>query len=169
MKKSTLLFLMILIGTAVFSQENFRPMGADTRSMMKYQGLKDTDVDPNNALREQGQKEWKLKKDSVLAKAKKLLELKDYVGVNQLLYPYDYLEPDEALFYEYLGKSYFYSGLHQPALDCFQLSYERKKNTELLFYIGQSFEKLGNDKEAKKFYKKGAKEGNAACQAKLAE
>lgn len=169
MKKSTLFFLLFVCAASTFAQGEFAPMGMNTRGMMKYQGLKDTDTDPNAALREQGLKDWKQKKDSVLARAKKLLEQKDYTAVNQLLYPYDYLEPDEAPFYDYLGKSYYYSGLYQPALDCFQLSYERKKNTELLFFIGASFERLGNDKEAKKFYKKGAKEGNAACQAKLAE
>ena len=169
MKKIILFLVFFVATTTVFAQGEFAPMGMSTRSMMKYQGLKDTDKDPNSALIEQGQKEWKLKKDSILAKAKKLLEQKDYVALNQLLYPFDYLEPDEAPFYEYLGKSYFYSGLYQPALDCFQLSYERKKNTELLYFIGASFEKLGDDKEAKKFYKKGAKEGNASCQAKLAE
>lgn len=151
-----------------FAQGDFRPaqMGAPP---MKYQALRDTDKDPNAELRESGLKEWKLKKDTVLAKAKKLLEQKDYTAVNQLLYPFDYLEPDEPRFYEYLGKSYYHSGLYKPALDCFQLSYERKKNTELLFFIGHSLERLGEEREAKKFYKKGAKEGNADCQAKLSE
>lgn len=169
MKKLTLLIIISITTTTVFAQGSFTPMGMGTRNMMKYQLLKDTDVDAFAALREKGLKEWKLIKDSVLTKAKKLLEQKDYVALNQLLYPYDYLEPDEAPFYEYLGKGYFYSGLYQPALDCLQLSYERKKNIELLYFIGESFEKLGNEKEAKRFFKKGAKEGNAACLAKIAE
>jgi uncharacterized protein HemY len=98
-----------------------------------------------------------------------LLEEKNYTAVNQLLFPYDYLEPDDALFYEYLGKSYFYAGLHQPALDCFVISNDQKKQTDLLFFIGQCHEKMGNEKEATKFYKKGAKEGSAECKAKLEE
>lgn len=160
--------LALLIINKGFGQGDFRPaqLGAPP---MKYQALRDTDKDPNAELRENGLKEWKLKKDTVLAKAKKLLEQKDYTGVNQLLYPFDYLEPDEPQFYEYLGKSYYHAGLYQPALDCFQLSYERKKNTELLFFIGHSLERLGNEKEAMKFYKRGAKEGNAACREKLEE
>ena len=134
---------------------------------MKYQALRDTDKDPNAALREEGLKAWKQKRDTVLEKAKKLLEDKDYTGLNQLLFPFDYLEPEDALFYEYLGKSYYYSGLYQPALDCFKISFEVKKNNDLLFFIGHSLEKTGNEKEALKYYKKGAKEGIAACQAKL--
>lgn len=168
MKHLFFLLAVILIVFTGSAQGDFRPaqMGAPP---MKYQALRDTDKDPNAELRESGLKEWKLKKDTVLAKAKKLLAQKDYTAVNQLLYPFDYLEPDEPQFYEYLGKSYYYSGLYKPALDCFQLSYERKKNTELLFFIGHSFERLGDEREAKKFYKKGAKEGNADCQAKLNE
>jgi uncharacterized protein HemY len=168
MKNLLLLLTMLLFVNAGFGQSDFRPaqLGAPP---MKYQALRDTDKDPNAELRENGLKEWKLKKDTVLTKAKKLLEQKDYAAVNQLLYPFDYLEPDEPQFYEYLGKSYYYSGLYKPAFDCFELSYERKKNTELLFFLGHSLERLGNEKEARKFYKKGAKEGNAACQAKLAE
>lgn len=159
---------MLLLFNTVFGQGDFRPaqLGAPP---MKYQALRDTDKDPNAELREAGLKDWKLKKDTVLAKAKKSLEQKDYTAVNQLLYPFDYLEPEEPLFYEYLGKSYYYSGLYQPALDCFQLSYERKKNTDLLFFIGHSLERLGNEREAKKYYKKGAKEGNTLCQQKLTE
>jgi uncharacterized protein HemY len=168
MKNLFSLVLALLIINKVFGQGDFRPaqLGAPP---MKYQALRDTDKDPNAELRENGLKEWKLKKDTVLAKAKKFLEQKDYTAVNQLLYPFDYLEPEEPLFYEYLGKSYYYSGLNQPALDCFQLSYERKKNIDLLFFIGHSLERLGNEREAKKYYKKGAKEGSAACQAKLEE
>lgn len=134
---------------------------------MKYQGLRDTDVSPDVALRERGVKEWRAKRDTTLAKAKKLLEEKNYVAVNQLLFPYDYLEPEDAVFYDYLGKSYFYSGLHQPALDCLLISYEQKKQIELLYLIGQCHEKLGNEKEAIKIYKRGAKEGNADCKSKL--
>lgn len=160
--------LILLIVITGFAQGNFRPaqLGAPP---MKYQALRDTDKDPNAELRENGLKEWKQKKDTILPKAKKLLEQKDYTAVNQLLYPFDYVEPEEPQFYEYLGKSYYHSGLYQPALDCFQLSYERKKNSELLFFIGHSYERLGNEREAKKFYKKGAKEGNASCKEKLVE
>jgi tetratricopeptide (TPR) repeat protein len=136
---------------------------------MKYQGLRDTDLVPDAAQREKGLKEWRLKRDTTLAKAKKLLDEKNYTAVNQLLFPYDYLEPEDAVFYEYLGKSYFYAGLHQPALDCFVISNDQKKQAELLFFIGQCHEKMGNEKEATKFYKKGAKEGNAECKAKLGE
>lgn len=138
-----------------------------SQPVMKYQALRDTDKDPNALLREEGLKVWQLKRDTILVKAKKLLEEKDYTAVNQLLFPFDYLEPEDALFYEYLGKSYYYSGLYQPALDCFKLSFEQKKNNDLLFFIGHALEKTGNEKEALKYYKKGAKEGIAACQAKL--
>ena len=34
------------------------------------------DIDPNAALREQGMKDWKQKRDTILAKAKKLLDQK---------------------------------------------------------------------------------------------
>jgi len=170
MKKALLVlmlcFIALLTNSFVWGQE-FKPNL--TQGVMKYQALRDTEIDPNAALREQGLKDWKQKRDTIIAKAKKLLELKDYTGVNQLLFPYDYLEPDDAVFYEYLGKSYYYAGLFQPALDCFKLSYEQKKNSELLFFLGHSYEKTGNEKEALKMYKKGAKEGVAACQAKLAE
>lgn len=170
MKKALLVlmlcFIALLNNSSVWGQE-FKPNL--TQGVMKYQALRDTEIDPNAALREQGLKDWKQKRDTIIAKAKKLLELKDYTGVNQLLFPYDYLEPDDAVFYEYLGKSYYYAGLFQPALDCFKLSYEQKKNSELLFFLGHSYEKTGNEKEALKMYKKGAKEGVAACQAKLAE
>lgn len=148
------------------AQQNFAPTNLGGPAM-KYQGLRDTDQSPNAELREKGLKEWRAKRDTTLVKAKKLLDEKNYVAVNQLLFPYDYLEPEDALFYEYLGKSYFYSGLHQVSLDCFLISYEQKKQTELLYLIGQCHEKLGNEKEATKFYKKGAKEGDAACKAKL--
>ena len=161
-----LCFITLITASAVWWQE-FKPNL--TQGVMKYQALRDTEIDPNAALREQGMKDWKQKRDTILAKAKKLLDQKDYTGVNQLLFPYDYLEPDDATFYDYLGKSYYYAGLFQPALDCFKLSYEQKKNSELLFFIGHSYEKTGNEKEALKMYKKGAKEGVAACQAKLAE
>jgi len=161
-----LCFIALITTSAVWGQE-FKPNL--TQGVMKYQALRDTEIDPNAALREQGMKDWKQKRDTILAKAKKLLDQKDYTGVNQLLFPYDYLEPDDATFYDYLGKSYYYAGLFQPALDCFKLSYEQKKNSELLFFIGHSYEKTGNEKEALKMYKKGAKEGVAACQAKLAE
>ena len=161
-----LCFITLITASAVWGQE-FKPNL--TQGVMKYQALRDTEIDPNAALREQGMKDWKQKRDTILAKAKKLLDQKDYTGVNQLLFPYDYLEPDDATFYDYLGKSYYYAGLFQPALDCFKLSYEQKKNSELLFFIGHSYEKTGNEKEALKMYKKGAKEGVAACQAKLAE
>ncbi|MFM8711511.1 MAG: tetratricopeptide repeat protein, partial [Sphingomonadales bacterium] len=136
---------------------------------MKYQGLRDTDLVPDAALREKGLKEWRLKRDTTLAAAKKLLEERNYTAVNQLLFPYDYLEPEDALFYEYLGKSYFYAGLHQPALDCFIISNEQKKQPDLLFLIGQCHEKMGNEKEAMNCYTTGAKEGNTACKAKLGE
>ncbi|NCW88894.1 MAG: hypothetical protein EBV71_08445 [Chitinophagia bacterium] len=157
---------MIIVGAVntVVAQE-FKPNLS--QPVMKYQALRDTDKDPNAALREEGLKDWQKKKDTILAKAKKLLEEKDYAAVNQLLFPFDYLEPEDALFYEYLGKSYYYSGLYQPALDCFRISFEQKKNNDLLFFIGHSLEKTGNEKEALKYYKKGAKEGIAACQAKL--
>jgi uncharacterized protein HemY len=157
---------MIIVGAVntVVAQE-FKPNLS--QPVMKYQALRDTDKDPNAALREEGLKDWQKKKDTILAKAKKLLEEKDYAAVNQLLFPFDYLEPEDALFYEYLGKSYYYSGLYQPALDCFKISFEQKKNNDLLFFIGHSLEKTGNEKEALKYYKKGAKEGIAACQAKL--
>lgn len=161
-----LCFIALITTSAVWGQE-FKPNL--TQGVMKYQALRDTEIDPNAALREQGMKDWKQKRDTILAKAKKLLDQKDYTAVNQLLFPYDYLEPDDATFYDYLGKSYYYAGLFQPALDCFKLSYEQKKNSELLFFIGHSYEKTGNEKEALKMYKKGAKEGVAACQAKLAE
>ncbi|MBM3413906.1 MAG: hypothetical protein FJY16_03090 [Bacteroidetes bacterium] len=169
MNKGLLFFtlsFLFLIQANVFGQD-FKPNL--TQGVMKYQALRDTEIDPNAALREQGLKEWKQKRDTILVKAKRLLEQKDYTGVNQLLFPFDYLEPEEASFYEYLGKSYYYSGLFQPALDCFKLSYEQKKNSELLFFLGHSYEKLGNEKEALKMYKKGAKEGIAACQAKIVE
>ena len=136
---------------------------------MKYQGLRDTDLVPDAAQREKGLKEWTNKRDTTLAKAKKLIDEKNYTAVNQLLFPYDHQEPEDADFYEYLGKSYFYAGLHQPALDCFVISNDQKKQTELLFFIGQCHEKMGNEKEAMKFYKKGAKEGSVECKAKLAE
>jgi uncharacterized protein HemY len=157
---------MIIIGTTtmVIAQE-FKPVL--NQHVMKYQALRDTDKDPNAVLREEGLKDWQKKRDTILIKAKKLLEEKDYTAVNQLLFPFDYLEPEDALFYEYLGKSYYYAGLYQPALDCFKLSFEQKKNNELLYFIGHSLEKTGNEKEALKYYKKGAKEGIAACQAKL--
>lgn len=163
---SVLCFVALITTSAVWGQE-FKPNL--TQGVMKYQALRDTEIDPNAALREQGLKDWKQKRDTILAKAKRLLDQKDYTGVNQLLFPYDYLEPDDATLYDYLGKSYYYAGLFQPALDCFKLSYEQKKNSELLFFIGHSYEKTGNEKEALKMYKKGAKEGVAACQAKLAE
>ena len=160
------LLSMIIVGAVntVVAQE-FKPNLS--QPVMKYQALRDTDKDPNATLREEGLKDWQKKKDTILAKAKKLLEEKDYAAVNQLLFPFDYLEPEDALFYEYLGKSYYYSGLYQPALDCFRISFEQKKNNDLLFFIGHSLEKTGNEKEALKYYKKGAKEGIAACQAKL--
>ena len=161
-----LLLSMIIIGAAnTLVAQEFKPNLS--QPVMKYQALRDTDKDPNAALREEGLKDWQKKKDTILAKAKKLLEEKDYAAVNQLLYPYDYLEPEDALFYEYLGKSYYYSGLYQPALDCFKISFEQKKNNNLLFFIGHALEKTGNEKEALKYYKKGAREGIAACQAKL--
>lgn len=161
-----LLLSMIIVGAVntVVAQE-FKPNLS--QPVMKYQALRDTDKDPNAALREEGLKDWQKKKDTILAKAQKLLEEKDYAAVNQLLFPFDYLDPEDALFYEYLGKSYYYSGLYQPALDCFKISFEQKKNNDLLFFIGHSLEKTGNEKEALKYYKKGAKEGIAACQAKL--
>lgn len=161
------LVLLLLIASGplgLFAQEFKSNL---SQPAMKYQALRDTDKDPNAALREEGLKAWKQKRDTVLEKAKKLLEDKDYTGLNQLLFPFDYLEPEDALFYEYLGKSYYYSGLYQPALDCFKISFEVKKNNDLLFFIGHSLEKTGNEKEALKYYKKGAKEGIAACQAKL--
>ena len=161
------LILLLLIASGplgLFAQEFKSNL---SQPAMKYQALRDTDKDPNAALREEGLKAWKQKRDTVLEKAKKLLEDKDYTGLNQLLFPFDYLEPEDALFYEYLGKSYYYSGLYQPALDCFKISFEVKKNNDLLFFIGHSLEKTGNEKEALKYYKKGAKEGIAACQAKL--
>jgi tetratricopeptide (TPR) repeat protein len=161
-----LLLSMIIIGaTNTLVAQEFKPNLS--QPVMKYQALRDTDKDPNATLREEGLKDWQKKKDTILAKAKKLLEEKDYAAVNQLLFPFDYLEPEDALFYEYLGKSYYYSGLYQPALDCFKISFEQKKNNDLLFFIGHSLEKTGNEKEALKYYKKGAKEGIAACQAKL--
>ena len=39
---------------------------------MKYQALRDTDKDPNAALREEGLKAWKQKRDTVLEKAKNI-------------------------------------------------------------------------------------------------
>ena len=160
------LLSMIIIGAVnTLVAQEFKPNLS--QPVMKYQALRDTDKDPNATLREEGLKDWQKKRDTVLSKAKKLLEEKDFTGVNQLLFPFDYLEPEDALFYEYLGKSYYYAGLYQPALDCFKLSFEQKKNNELLFFIGHALEKTGNEKEALKYYKKGAKEGIAACQAKL--
>lgn len=169
MKKTFVLFVLTLFLQQTHAQGGgFAPTNLGGPAM-KYQGLRDTDLVPDAALREQGLKGWRLKRDTTLAKAKKLLEEKNFTAVNQLLFPYDYLEPDDALFYEYLGKSYFYAGLHQPALDCFVISNDQKKQTELLFFIGQCHEKMGNEKEATKVYKKGAKEGNADCKAKLTE
>lgn len=161
-----LLLGLFVLQTQLFAQDFKSNL---PQPVMKYQALRDTDKDPNVALREEGLKAWQQKKDTILNKAKKLLDQKDYTGVNQLLFPFDYLEPEDARFYEYLGKSYYYSGLYQPALDCFKISFEQKKNNELLFFIGHSLEKTGNEKEAIKYYKKGAKEGIAACQAKLGE
>lgn len=164
MRRLTIILFITAGPLGLFAQE-FKPNLS--QPVMKYQALKDTDKDPNAEIREEGLKTWRLKRDTILVKAKKLLEEKDYTGLNQLLFPFDYLEPEDALFYEYLGKSYYYSGLYQPALDCFKISYEVKKNNDLLFFIGHSLEKTGNEKEALKYYKKGAKEGIAACQAKL--
>jgi tetratricopeptide (TPR) repeat protein len=145
----------LLCSQRTFAQQAFAPTNIGGPAM-KYQGLRDTDLVPNAELREKGLKEWRAKRDTTLAKAKKLLEEKNYVAVNQLLFPYDYL-----------GKSYFHSGLYQVALDCFLISYEQKKQSELLFFIGQCHEKMGNEKEANRFYKKGAKEGDPACKTKL--
>ena len=164
MHRIFLIVFFISSSAGLFAQD-FKPNLS--QPVMKYQALRDTDKDPNAALREEGLKTWLQKRDTILAKAKKLLDEKDYTGVNQLLFPFDQLEPEDALFYEYLGKSYYYAGLYQPALDCFKLSFEQKKNNELLFFIGHALEKTGNEKEALKYYKKGAKEGIAACQAKL--
>ena len=168
MKKTLVFVLLTICIQQTYAQGGFTPTNLGG-PVMKYQGLRDTDLVPDPAGREKGLKEWRMKRDTTLAKAKKLLEEKNYTAVNQLLFPYDYLEPDDALFYEYLGKSYFYSGLHQPALDCFVISNDQKKQTELLFFIGQCHEKMGNEKEAIRFYKKGAKEGNAECKARLTE
>lgn len=159
-------FLVTLVHQSWSQSQGFTPTNLGGPAM-KYQGLRDTDASPNAELREKGLKDWKAKRDTILEKARKLLEEKNFVAVNQLLFPFDYLEPEDATFYEYLGKSYFHSGLYQPALDCFLISYELKKKTELLFYLGQSFEKTGNEKEAIKYYKKGAKEGSPECKAKL--
>jgi len=159
--------LGILLALQVSAQE-FTP-ASPRGPLMKYQVLRDTDPALNTEFRERGLKEWVSKRDTTLEKAKKLLEEKNYVLVNQLLFPYDYLEPEDAVFYDYLGKSYFYSGLFQPALDCFTISNEEKKQAELYFFIGQCQENLGNEKEAQRAYKKGAKEGNEACKAKLSE
>lgn len=156
----------LLCSQRTSAQQAFAPTNLGGPAM-KYQGLRDTDQVPNAELREKGLKEWRAKRDTTLAKAKKLLEEKNYVAVNQLLFPYDYLEPEDAVFYDYLGKSYFHSGLYQVALDCFLISYEQKKQSELLFFIGQCHEKMGNEKEANRFYKKGAKEGDPACKTKL--
>jgi hypothetical protein len=82
------LYFLFLIPGAVRGQE-FKPNL--TQGVMKYQALRDTEIDPNAALREQGLKDWKQKRDTILVKAKKLLDQKDYTGVNQLLFPYDYL------------------------------------------------------------------------------
>jgi tetratricopeptide (TPR) repeat protein len=168
--KKTLVFVLLtlFLQQADAQGGGFTPTNLGAPAM-KYQGLRDTDLVPDAALREKGLKEWRLKRDTTLATAKKLLDEKNYTAVNQLLFPYDYLEPEDALFYEYLGKSYFYAGLHQPALDCFVISNYKKKQTDLLFFIGQCHEKMGNEKEATRFYKKGAKEGNADCKNKLNE
>jgi tetratricopeptide (TPR) repeat protein len=167
MSKSAVLAVGFLVLQLQLSAQEFK--SNLPQPVMKYQALRDTDKDPNVVLREEGLKTWQQKRDTILNKAKKLLDEKDYTGVNQLLFPFDFLEPEDARFYEYLGKSYYYSGLYQPALDCFKISFEQKKNNELLFFIGHSLEKTGNEKEAIKYYKKGAKEGIAACQAKLGE
>ncbi len=169
MKKTLLAgfwILFLLKAGAQAGSQGFAPTNLGGPAM-KYQGLKDTDPAADVAAREKGLKEWRTKRDTTLALAKKMLAEKNYVGVNQLLFPYDYLQPEDAVFYDYLGKSYFFSGLYQPALDCFVISYDQKKQTDLLFYIGQCHEKTGNEKEATKFYKKGAKEGSAECKAKL--
>jgi tetratricopeptide (TPR) repeat protein len=167
MSKSAVLAVGFFVLQLQLSAQDFK--SNLPQPVMKYQALRDTDKDPNVVLREEGLKTWQQKRDTILNKAKKLLDEKDYTGVNQLLFPFDFLEPEDARFYEYLGKSYYYSGLYQPALDCFKISFEQKKNNELLFFIGHSLEKTGNEKEAIKYYKKGAKEGIAACQAKLGE
>jgi tetratricopeptide (TPR) repeat protein len=169
MKKTLVVVLLTLCLHQTYAQGGgFAPTNLGGPAM-KYQGLRDTDLVPDAAQREKGLKEWTNKRDTTLAKAKKLLDEKNYTAVNQLLFPYDHLEPEDAVFYDYLGKSYFYAGLHQPALDCFVISNDQKKQTELLFFIGQCHEKMGNEKEAMKFYKKGAKEGSVECKAKLAE
>lgn len=126
-----LCFIALITTSVVWGQE-FKPNL--TQGVMKYQALRDTEIDPNAALREQGMKDWKQKRDTILAKAKKLLDQKDYTGVNQLLFPYDYLEPDDATFYDYLGKSYYYaacSSLHWIVLNFLRT---KEKQRALIFY-----------------------------------
>ena len=165
MKKSFLVFSIVFIAcVSASAQSNFQPLNLGGPAM-KYESLKDTDKDnPEMAAKiEKGKKEWEKIGDSVLANAKKLIDQQYYKEVIQLLYPYDYFEPTGGRFYEYFGKAYFSLGYYAAALDCLKISFDQKKNTELLYPMGYCNERIGDIKEAKRLYKRGAKEGDAKC------
>jgi tetratricopeptide (TPR) repeat protein len=167
MKNLLFLIGLLFVQTSfVSAQSNFAPSNVNG-PVMKYEGLKDTDPskdDPAMRARiEKGRKDWVLGKDTVLLQAKNLFDKKYYKEVIQLLFPYDYFEPGEGLFYEYFGRAYFELGYYSPALDCLKISFDQKKNNSLLYYMGYCNERLGDDKEAKRLYKKGAKEGDVRC------
>ena len=169
MNMKNLLLFALALTLQIFSasaQGSFAPTNLGGPAM-KYEGLKDTDPDINDpamkARIEKARKAWALGKDTVLAQAKNLFDKKYYKEVIQLLFPYDFFEPGEGLFYEYFGKAYFELGYYSPALDCLKISFEQKKNNDLYYFMGYCNERLGDDKEAKRLFKKGAKEGDARC------
>ena len=165
MKKSFLLIsILFVVLNQVSGQGSFQPTNLGGPAM-KYEGLKDTDKDnpEMTAKIEKGRKEWEKIGDTVLANAKKLLDQQYYKEVIQLLFPYDYFEPTGGRFYEYFGKAYFSLGYYAAALDCMKISFDQKKNNELLYPMGYCNERIGDTKEAKRLYKRGAKEGDAKC------
>jgi tetratricopeptide (TPR) repeat protein len=168
MKKLAL--ILIFINLVVYSNgqanaTSIKPITFETSDPLKVNANVYDIVAARKVSRERASeiKQWTLAKDSVMQEAKILISKDKYKEILTLLLPFDKLNPIDASFYEILGKAYYFQAYYNGASLCLSNSYLLKKNNDLIYLIAKSFEEIGNNKEAVKWYKKGRRENESKC------
>ncbi len=117
----------------------------------------------NKRVRKEQEAEWKRVGFATLTSADEYFQNKEYRKALKLLNPYEALNLDDVWFCSLIGKCYYYTEMYSTASFYLEKSYHLNKNDKVLFQIGMAKEKAGKLKEAKIFYKKGARSGQVDC------
>jgi tetratricopeptide (TPR) repeat protein len=112
-------------------------------------------------------RKWALMRDPIISTARVHYKNNNFDSVLVVLAPHEYLRPSDLEFYTLLGKSYYYSAMYSAAKVCLQTALEIGKESSLYLLLGNSYEYLGDHKEAQKTYKKGSKAGDNDCKLRL--